>query len=129
MGRTIEQIPAATLRAVSSHDWPGNVRELQNVLERAMNLAKDGVLHNPLPAAGQHNGPTPFAPTTLQNLLDWEEREFILGALKAANWVVGGAEGAAARLKFEADRPGLQDAKTGHFAPAQSDGSDFDRTG
>ena len=26
------------------HDWPGNVRELQNVVERAMNYAYEGVL-------------------------------------------------------------------------------------
>ena len=105
MGRTIEHIPTATLQALSSHDWPGNVRELQNVIERAVILATDGVLHNPLPAARQHNSPTPSAPTTLQNLLDWEERKLILGALKAANWVVGGADGAAARLGLK--RTGL----------------------
>ena len=36
LGKTIERVPDAMLRAFSSYDWPGNVRELENVIERAM---------------------------------------------------------------------------------------------
>ena len=38
-----------TMAAFEAYDWPGNVRELQNVIERAVILADDGVLPNPLP--------------------------------------------------------------------------------
>jgi transcriptional regulator with GAF, ATPase, and Fis domain len=34
----------AVLRAIESYAWPGNVRELENVVERAVILAVDGVL-------------------------------------------------------------------------------------
>ena len=49
MSKQIEQIPAETLSALSSYSWPGNIRELQNMIERAVILANDGVLPNPLP--------------------------------------------------------------------------------
>ena len=62
MRRHIRHIPPETMAAFSSYSWPGNIRELQNLVERAVILAQDGVLPNPLskPAA-----PTaPSAPTT-----------------------------------------------------------------
>ena len=40
------------MSALCSYDWPGNIRELQNLIERAVILSDDGVLSNPLPAAG-----------------------------------------------------------------------------
>src|SRR5438477_7608777 len=52
MGKRIEHIPATTMSAFSSYTWPGNVRELPNMIERAVILSNDGVLPNPLPAAG-----------------------------------------------------------------------------
>ena len=32
------------ISALCSHNWPGNVRELENVLQRALVLAEDGVI-------------------------------------------------------------------------------------
>ena len=49
MGRNIHHIPSETVAAFSSYSWPGNIRELQNLVERAVILAQDGVLRNPLP--------------------------------------------------------------------------------
>ena len=49
MKRQIRHIPPETMAAFSSYSWPGNVRELQNLVERAVILARDGVLPNPLP--------------------------------------------------------------------------------
>src|SRR5207253_2187254 len=37
------------VQELQSYDWPGNVRELQNVIERAVILAKGGKLHFDLP--------------------------------------------------------------------------------
>jgi DNA-binding NtrC family response regulator len=42
MGRNKPKITKASLRKLESYDWPGNIRELQNVVERAMMLARGG---------------------------------------------------------------------------------------
>ena len=46
--RSIATIPEPTLSALTAADWPGNIRELENVIERAVILATDGVLRVPL---------------------------------------------------------------------------------
>jgi formate hydrogenlyase transcriptional activator len=97
MGRRIETIPSAVMDALVRYPWPGNVRELQNIIERAVILSPGPSLRVPLgdlpPAAAPAPGPTAGAVT----LAD-AEREHILGALRDADWVVGGPKGAAARL-------------------------------
>jgi transcriptional regulator of acetoin/glycerol metabolism len=77
-----------------SYDWPGNIRELQNLIERALILSEDGVLPNPLLTAEAQRISVSTVPTTL---LD-SERTLILRTLVAAGWVIGGRDGAAARL-------------------------------
>src|SRR5438094_222791 len=42
---------------LQSYDWPGNVRELQNVIERAVILAKGGKLQFDLPHRTNRDGP------------------------------------------------------------------------
>jgi formate hydrogenlyase transcriptional activator len=96
IGKRIEHVPADTMAALSSYEWPGNIRELQNLIERAVILANDGVLPNPLPPPGAERivaAPAPVA-TTLRD----SERLLILNALSAVGWVIGGSKGAAARL-------------------------------
>jgi formate hydrogenlyase transcriptional activator len=94
MGREIEHIPTETMSALSSYQWPGNIRELQNLIERAVILSNDGVLPNPLPAAGTEGVSVSPGATTLRD----SERTLILNTLKAVHWVIGGSKGAAARL-------------------------------
>jgi formate hydrogenlyase transcriptional activator len=94
MGKRIEQIPGETLSALSSYSWPGNIRELQNLIERAVILANDGVLPNPLPPASAEVMIMPSVQTTLKD----SERALILQALDSANWMIGGPTGAAAKL-------------------------------
>jgi len=95
MRREIEHIPPATMSALSSYHWPGNIRELQNLIERAVILSNNGVLPNPLPAAGteQSSVISPGA-TTLRD----SERTLILKTLEALGWVIGGPKGAATKL-------------------------------
>src|SRR2546430_2181088 len=90
MGKEIEHIPEDTLAALSSYQWPGNIRELQNLIERAVILANDGVLPNPLPAAAPQDFITPAASTTLRD----SERTLILRTLEAVRWVIGGQKAA-----------------------------------
>jgi len=94
VGRSIDQIPPETMMALCSYDWPGNIRELQNLIERAVILSDDGVLPNPLLTSGTQRISVVAAPTTLMD----SERVLILRTLEAAGWVIGGRDGAAARL-------------------------------
>jgi formate hydrogenlyase transcriptional activator len=94
MGKQIDDIPEDTLAALTSYSWPGNVRELQNLIERAVILANDGVLPNPLPPAGRELITVSPAQPTLKD----SERALILRTLEAAGWLIGGPTGAAAKL-------------------------------
>jgi formate hydrogenlyase transcriptional activator len=96
MRRRIDVVPMETMSALMAYDWPGNIRELQNLIERAVILADDGVLPNPLPAPGTQLLPVtpPSSGTTLKD----SERTLILNTLESAGWKVGGPHGAAAKL-------------------------------
>ncbi|MEA3005769.1 MAG: formate hydrogenlyase transcriptional activator [Acidobacteriaceae bacterium] len=94
LGKLIEHIPPETMAALSSYDWPGNIRELQNLIERAVILSNFGVLPNPLRATGTSTVAISPPAATLRD----SERALIHNALEATAWVIGGANGAAAKL-------------------------------
>jgi transcriptional regulator with GAF, ATPase, and Fis domain len=97
MGKQITHIPEETLEAFTSYSWPGNVRELQNLIQRAVIRSDDGVLPNPLPTS--ENIALTLSPVSpAQDTFRDSQRGLILQTLKAANWVIGGPDGAAARL-------------------------------
>ena len=97
MDRDIESIPTEALEALTDYDWPGNIRELQNVIERSVVLTRGSEFHLALPELdGQPASGAPYARPS--NVTDISERARILHALKEANGMVGGANGAAARL-------------------------------
>jgi formate hydrogenlyase transcriptional activator len=101
MGKQVETIPPETMAAFQSYSWPGNIRELQNLVERAVILSRDGVLHNPL-----HKDQTELMIPGLyrtrifysSKTLVAPDRALILETLEQARWVVGGPHGAAAKL-------------------------------
>ena len=43
-GKNISAIPKSLFSRLMAHSWPGNVRELDNVIQRAVLMAKSGVL-------------------------------------------------------------------------------------
>jgi formate hydrogenlyase transcriptional activator len=94
IGREIEHIPLETMSAFREYHWPGNIRELQNLIERAVILSRHGVLPNPLLVAGTRAVAVYPESTTLRD----SERNLILRTLEAAGWVIGGSNGAAAKL-------------------------------
>ena len=94
MGKQIVFIPGETMEAFMSYSWPGNIRELQNMLERAVILANDGVLQNPLPPPPLRQIAKVASSMTLRDY----ERALILQTLEGCSWAVGGPNGAAARL-------------------------------
>jgi len=95
MNRAVETIPSETLDLLVRYSWPGNIRELENLLERAVIVSPGPVLRVPLSELK-----IPAEPAATGDLLTLEaaEREHILKALQAANWVLAGPRGAAAKL-------------------------------
>ena len=94
MGKRIEQVPQTTMDAFIAHHWPGNVRELQNLVERAVIRADNGVLPNPLSAQQANTLSSISSSGTLRE----HEVVLILRTLRAAGGMIGGPHGAAARL-------------------------------
>ena len=94
MGKRIDHVPEETMEAFTSYSWPGNVRELQNLIERAVIRSNNGVLRNPLPVLVKN----PATVTPVPGNLTDSTRALILQTLQAAGWIIGGPDGAAARL-------------------------------
>ena len=73
------------VRRLQAYGWPGNVRELLNVLERAVLLARGGVIDPadlPEPAdASTSPAAAPAAPGSLRAAVERAEREAIAAAL------------------------------------------------
>ncbi|HLI35471.1 MAG TPA: sigma 54-interacting transcriptional regulator [Terriglobia bacterium] len=95
MNKTIRTIPAETMNALTRYHWPGNVRELQNVIERAVILSKGPALNVALADLKRR---APDARPETKDTLEEAERKHIQAVLEETNWVVGGMNGAAARL-------------------------------
>jgi hypothetical protein len=90
----IETIPSRAMEVFAAYAWPGNVRELQNFIERAVILSPGAVLRPPLSELKQ----APQEPNSRLSTLEEAERNHVLRALRESSWVIGGSNGAAARL-------------------------------
>ncbi|MEM9693069.1 MAG: sigma 54-interacting transcriptional regulator [Myxococcota bacterium] len=44
MGKTVPKLSLEALHAMQQYQWPGNIRELRNVVERAVLLARSGII-------------------------------------------------------------------------------------
>jgi len=97
MGKSIGTIPEATMEALARWKWPGNIRELENFLERAVILTRGSVLYAPL-AELETADEEEDAEAMDNPLLHTAEREHILRVLKSCKGMIGGSDGAAARL-------------------------------
>jgi DNA-binding NtrC family response regulator len=109
------RLTRTSVTKLQNYDWPGNIRELRNVIEGAVILARGGVLEFDLPITAQaapNDRLTPPAGTATATgfLTEAEiqrfERGNLLRALEAANWKIGGPDGA----------PELLGVKPHHFA-------------
>ena len=95
MNKTVETIPTETMNILTRYHWPGNIRELQNVIERAVILSAGPVLKVPLSDLNLRETTNHAANGAT---LDEAQRKHILTVLDETNWVLGGENGAAARL-------------------------------
>jgi formate hydrogenlyase transcriptional activator len=96
MNKRIDEIPSETMDRLVRYTWPGNVRELQNFIERAVILSPHSVLRAPTSELEPFRAPREA--TISMTGLEEVERDHIIRALEASNWVVGGRNGAAERL-------------------------------
>jgi len=94
MNRHVETVSDETMRALAEYSWPGNIRELQNFIERAVIMSPHTSLVAPLDSLMLPERNVSAAPKTLAQA----ESNFILEAIKAADWVIGGPKGAARSL-------------------------------
>jgi formate hydrogenlyase transcriptional activator len=94
MNKNVSSIPTKVMRALQAYSWPGNIRELQNFVERAVILSPGPSLDASLKELQVRQSPADTRPRTLKDV----EREHVLEVLRDSDWVLGGAQGAAARL-------------------------------
>lgn len=92
--KCIELIPARVMDAVMAYRWPGNIRELQNFTERAVIRSKGVELDAPTAELFEEGAAPPPPPRTLVDA----DRAHIVATLREVRGVVGGRNGAAARL-------------------------------
>jgi formate hydrogenlyase transcriptional activator len=93
MNKRIDVIPADSMDALTRYPWPGNIRELQNFIARAVILSPQSILRAPVSELEPFQSPKET--NVPMNGLAEVERDHILRALEASNWVISGA---AARL-------------------------------
>ncbi len=93
--KLIEEIDPALMEWLRSHDWPGNVRELENLAERLVIFAEDGVLR--LPLNGVEAVMLPRFHVEKQRVVDEFERGYLRMALEISR----------GRLTEVCDRTGL----------------------
>ncbi|HZU39348.1 MAG TPA: sigma 54-interacting transcriptional regulator [Gemmataceae bacterium] len=92
IGKHIDAVTEQTMRRLIDYPWPGNIRELENILERAVILARGASLviapdFLPLSDAA----PADRQQLTLQSV----QRDHIVAILHQTDWVIEGARGAA----------------------------------
>ena len=95
-GRDVRGVSAGALEVLTRYDWPGNVRELENVLHRAVVLARSPVIHLQdvpldvaMPETGSRLGEDTGPP--LREALEQFERQYILRVLEGVGWNVSHA--------------------------------------
>jgi transcriptional regulator with GAF, ATPase, and Fis domain len=102
------RLTRAGISALQNYDWPGNIRELRNVIERAVILARGGVMEFDLPSAeitaparGVKNlteGENQLRDYFTEAEMRQREKENTLSILERTGWRIKGADGAAELL-------------------------------
>jgi formate hydrogenlyase transcriptional activator len=128
MGKPVDSIPPETMASFQWYSWPGNVRELQNLVERAVILARGGVLPNPL-----HKKQPEFMIPALHQArkfqssmtLEDSDRALVVETLEQVGWVVGGPRGAAVKLGLKRTTLLAKMKRLGISRPVSQDATDI----
>jgi formate hydrogenlyase transcriptional activator len=95
LGKEVRGVSQKSMENLSRYPWPGNIRELQNVIERAVVLAKSPVVQVD---ASMLRAEEPIAGSSSIDTLENNERNHIVRALGETSWVIHGKKGAAELL-------------------------------
>jgi len=108
LGSPKSRLTRAGVAKLQAYDWPGNIRELRNVIDRAVILARGGVLDFDLPGAevpaepADQRTPAAAADGSPGYLTEAEmlrrERDNLVAVLEKSGWRVKGENGAAELL-------------------------------
>ena len=121
----------AVVAHLQAYSWPGNVRELEHVIHRAVLLCKDGVmrvadlsLSSVAPPAGDGEHPPAERPTgaadeAVPPAEGMDEKQQIVAALQATNWMVYGERGAAKVLDMHPEKLRYRIKKYGLRRPSK----------
>jgi len=92
LGKEVRGVSQKSMESLSNYAWPGNIRELQNVIERAVVLAKGPIVQidDSMLRADETVEDSSFI-DNLENV----ERQHIVRALTETRWVIHGKKGAA----------------------------------
>ncbi|MGH7786208.1 MAG: sigma-54-dependent Fis family transcriptional regulator [Candidatus Binatia bacterium] len=112
MAKPVDAVGRQTMERLMAYDWPGNVRELQNIIERAMVLARGTTLEigagllpasatTPPPTAAAAAVPASTVPQVSAASLAEVSKQHILGVLERCEWVIEGPRGAARELGLQ----------------------------
>lgn len=79
----VKRITGGAMDILMSYNWPGNIRELENVIERAMILSADGVIHSYNLFSVIQAGPVTGNLTkgVLNNILEQVEKQMVVDTL------------------------------------------------
>jgi len=126
MGKKIETIPCEVMEVLKLNDWPGNIRELENYIKRAVIVSAGSALRPQFDDLNRLTGQTsPAAKRTLAEA----QKDYIVEVLRDTRWVLGGDNGAAARLgmprttlAYRMRKLGIDREQGGRSFPSRLDG-------
>jgi PAS domain S-box-containing protein len=96
-GKLINNIPKSSMDNLLGYDWPGNVRELENIIERAVILTTNNILHIPALQKAHSNAVNNSA--DLLSLAQME-KSHLIKVLESTGWAISGESGAASILEM-----------------------------
>jgi transcriptional regulator with GAF, ATPase, and Fis domain len=88
MGKKNCTLPESTMEMLKQYHWPGNVRELRNIIEQAVIISDEDILHVDMPLRISERVKEN---ETLENV----ERQYIIRTLEKTAWRIKGRNGAA----------------------------------
>ncbi|KIC94040.1 sigma-54-dependent transcriptional regulator [Flavihumibacter solisilvae] len=100
-GKSVDDISPVTLDRLLEYDWPGNIRELENLIERAVLLAKGNRIEEiALPFQTGKKAALPGSDAGTLKSIEENEKEHIITALVQCHGKISGEGGAAQLLNI-----------------------------
>ena len=122
--RPVPSLGKGAMAYLQGHSWPGNVRELEHLIRRGVVLCEGNVVQvSDLPFSVEM--PASVQPGETGASKEKDEKQQILEALRATNWIVYGDRGAARRLGMHPEKLRYRMSKYGLRRPkSPSSGSE-----